>query len=113
MISPTYYERRILPNNIFPFHDIEKAYAGLLTEIGGTSETPIMKEVDKEETGYERIEIPFNNFFIWDEEVSKWLSTKEIEFPKPIKDWGMVVGLAFFVNNESDEFYIADVFQNS
>lgn len=113
MISPAYYERRNLPNNIFPFHDIEKAYVGLLTEIGGTPESPIMKEVSKEETGYARVEIPFNNFFIWDEEVSKWISSAVIEFPKPKKDWGMITGLAFFVNNESDEFYIADVFQNS
>ena len=35
MINTAYYERRNLPNNIFPFYDIEKAYAGLLTEIGG------------------------------------------------------------------------------
>lgn len=113
MINPAYYERRNLPNNIFPFHDIEKAYCGLLTEIGGAPESPIMKEVSKEETGYARVEIPFNSFFIWDEDVSKWISSKVIEFPKPKKDWGMAVGLAFFVNNESDEFYIADVFQNS
>lgn len=111
MISAEYYERRNLPNNIFPFHDIEKAYAGLLTEIGGAPESPIMKEVSKEETGYTRVEIPFKNFFIWDEDVGKWLSTEEIEFPKPKKDWGMIKGLAFFMNNESDEFYIADVLQ--
>ena len=113
MINPPYYERRNLPNNIFPFRDIEKAYVGLLTEIGGTPESPILKEVSKEETGYARVEIPFNSFFIWDEEVSKWLSTEEIEFPKPKKDWGLITGLAFFVNNESDEFYIVDVLQNN
>lgn len=113
MINTAYYERRNLPNNIFPFYDIEKAYAGLLTEIGGKPESPILKEVSKEETGYERVEIPFNSFFIFDETAGKWISSEVIEFPKPEKDWGMLTGLAFFVNNESDEFYIADVFQNS
>lgn len=86
MINLEYYDRRNLPDNIFPFRDIEKAYAGLLTEIGGTPESPIMKEVSKEETGYARVEIPFNNFFIWD--AGKWISSEVIEFPKPKKDWG-------------------------
>lgn len=112
MINPAYYERRNLPNNIFPFHDIEKAYAGLLTEIGGTPESPIMKEVSKEETGYARVEIPFNSFFTWDEDAGKWISSEVIEFPEPKKDWGLITGLAFFANNEGDEFYITDVFQN-
>lgn len=113
MINHAYYERRNLPNEVFPFHDVEKAYAGLLTEIGGSMESPIIKEVSKEETGYARVEIPFNNFFIWDEEVSKWISSEVIEFPKPKKDWGLIKGLAFFANNESDEFYIVDVLQNN
>lgn len=112
MINPAYYDRRNLPEGVFPFHDIEKAYAGLLTEIGGSMESPIMKEVSKEETGYARVEIPFNNFFIWDEDAGKWISSEVIEFPKPKKDWGLIKGLAFFMNNEGDDFYIADVFQN-
>lgn len=112
MINFKYLERRNLPNEVFVFHDVEKAYAGLLTEIGGTSESPIMKEVSKEETGYERIEIPFNSFFIFDETAGKWISSEVIEFPKPKKDWGLIKGLAFFADNESDDFYIADVFQN-
>lgn len=113
MINIAYLERRNLPNEVFPFHDVEKAYAGLLTEIGGSMESPIMKEVSKEETGYARVEIPFNNFFIWDEDAGKWISSEVIEFPKPKKDWGLIKGLAFFVNDESDEFYIVDVLQNN
>lgn len=112
MINIKYYYRRNLPSDVFPFHDIEKAYVGLLTEIGGSMESPIMKEVSKEETGYERVEIPFNSFFIWDEDVGKWISAEVIEFPKQKKDWGLIKGLAFFANNEGDEFYIADIFQN-
>lgn len=113
MISTAYYERRNLPNNIFPFHDVETAYVGLLTEIGGSTESPIIKEVSKEETGYARVEIPFNSFFIFDETAGKWISSEVIEFSKPKKDWGMIKGLAFFMNNESDEFYIVDVLQNN
>ena len=112
MINIAYLERRNLPNEVFPFHDVEKAYAGLLTEIGGSMESPIIKEVSKEETGYERVEISFNNFFTWDEDAGKWVSSEVIEFPKPKKDWGLITGLAFFANNEGDKFYIADVFQN-